>query len=108
MSAEYHASAIVPRKASTVVLTGAGFSVLAGLPLTRELVHNGRERLRTQLGLEFVDALDEVAHEVLQERIGDEIEAVLTRLKVLELYSEKYRTDVPGSVEERNYLTKLL
>jgi NAD-dependent SIR2 family protein deacetylase len=108
MSAEYSVSAIVPPKASTVVLTGAGFSKDAGLPLTRELVHRGRERLKTKLGLEFVDTLDAVATKVLQERIGEEIEAVLTRLRVLELYSEKYKTDIPGSIEEHNYLTELL
>jgi len=108
MRAESDISVMVPRKASTVVLTGAGFSKDAGLPLTKELVRRGRELLRTQLGRELVDALDEVAHEVLQEKIGDEIEALLTRMKVLELYSEKYKTDVPGSVAERNYITKLL
>jgi NAD-dependent SIR2 family protein deacetylase len=108
MGAEHDVSVMVPGTVSTVVLTGAGFSKDAGLPLTRELVQRGRELLRTQLGREFVDALDEVAHEVLQEKIGDEIEALLTRMKVLELYSEKYRTDVPGSVEERNYITTLL
>ncbi|HEX9429572.1 MAG TPA: hypothetical protein VF944_04275 [Candidatus Bathyarchaeia archaeon] len=108
MSAEHDVSAIVPPKASKVVLTGAGFSKDAGLPLTRELIRRGRELLRTQWGIELVSTLDEFAHEVLQEPIGEEIEAVLTRMKVLELYSEQYRTDVPGSVEERNYITKLL
>jgi len=108
MSADPDVSVIVPRKASTVVLTGAGFSKDAGLPLTGELVRRGRELLRTRLGLEFVSALDKVAHEVLQEPVGEEIESVLTRMKVLELYSEKYKPDVPGSVGERNYITKLL
>jgi hypothetical protein len=37
-----------------------------------------------------------------------ELEAALTRLKVVELYAEEYSTDVRGSVEERNYTTKLL
>jgi len=37
-----------------------------------------------------------------------ELEAALTRLKVVELYAEEYSTDVRGSVEERNYITKLL
>ena len=58
--------------------------------------------MKSQLGRELVDALDEVAHEVLQEKIGDETDVLLTRMKVLEVYSEKCRTDVPGSVEERN------
>jgi NAD-dependent SIR2 family protein deacetylase len=108
MSAEHDVSAIVPPKASTVVLTGAGFSKDAGLPLTKELVPRGRDLLRTQLGIEFVSALDELALEVLQEPVGEDIEALLTHLKVLEIYSKKYKTDVPGSPEERNYITKLL
>jgi hypothetical protein len=93
---------------STVVLTGAGFSQDADLPLTKELVPRGRELLKTRLGIEFVNALDELALEVLEEPVGEDIEALLTRLKVLEFYSKKYKTDVPGSPEERNYITKLL
>jgi hypothetical protein len=97
-----------PRKVSTVVLTGAGFSYDAGLPLTKELVSRGREQSKIKHGAEFVDALDEVAHKILKEPIGDDIEAVLTRLKVVELYSKEYSTEHPGSVEEDNYKTKLL
>jgi hypothetical protein len=82
------------------VLTGAGFSKDAGLPLTSELVQRGRDLLNTRLALEFVSALDKVAHEVLGEKIGVKIEAVLTRMKVLELYSETYNPDEPGSVGE--------
>jgi hypothetical protein len=65
-------------------------------------VSRGRERLRSRLGRELVDTLDKVTRDVLQEPMGDEIEALLTRLKVLEFYSEKYKADVLGSVEERN------
>jgi hypothetical protein len=64
--------------------------------------------LNNRLGPEVVSTLDEVADEVLGEKIGVEIEAVLTRMKVLELYSETYNPDKPGSVGERNYLTTLL
>jgi hypothetical protein len=108
MSAEPDVSVMVPRMVSTVVLTGAGFSQDADLPLTKELVPRGRELLKTRLGIEFVNALDELALEVLEEPVGEDIEALLTRLKVLEFYSKKYKTDVPGSPEERNYITKLL
>jgi NAD-dependent SIR2 family protein deacetylase len=108
MSTGSDVSAIVTPRASTVVLTGAGFSNDAGLPLTKDLVPRGRELLKTRLGMEFVNALDECALEVLEERVGEDIEALLTRLKVLEFYSEKYSTRVPGSPEEHNYLTKLL
>src|ERR1700752_4637930 len=97
-----------PRKVSTVVLTGAGFSYDAGLPLTKELVSRGREQSKIKHGGEFVDALDEVAHKILKEPIGDDIEAVLTRLKVVELYSKEYSIEHPGSIEEDNYKTKLL
>jgi hypothetical protein len=108
MSAKHDASIMVPPRVSTVVLTGAGFSKDAGLPLTKELVPHGRELLKTQLGVEVVNTLDELALEVLQELVGEDIEALLTRLKVLEFYSNKYKTDVPGSPEERNDITKLL
>ena len=60
------------------------------------------------MGIEFVRTLDKVAHEILEEPVGEDIEAVLTRMKVLELYSEKYKPAVPGSVAHRNYITKLL
>mgnify|MGYP003288253391 CR=1 FL=1 len=108
MRADPAVNVMAPRKASTVVLTGAGFSKDAGLLLTGELVRRGRELLRTRLGLEFVSALDTVAYKVLEEPVGEEIKAVLTRIKVLELYSEKYEPDVPGLVGECNYITKLL
>jgi hypothetical protein len=108
MSTDPDVNIMAPRRVSTVVLTGAGFSVDAGLPLTKELVPSGRKLLKTQLGVEFVNTLDELALEVLEEPVGKDIEALLTRLKVLEFYSEKYKTDVPGSPEERNCITKLL
>src|SRR4029434_32182 len=97
-----------PHKVSTVVLTGAGFSQDAGLTLTKDLVSRGREQSKIKHGAEFVDALDEVADKILKEPIGDDIEAVLTRLKVVELYSEEYSTKHTGSPEEENYKTKLL
>jgi NAD-dependent SIR2 family protein deacetylase len=108
MSADPAVSVMVRRRVSTVVLTGAGFSVAAGLPLTKELVPRGRERLRSRLGRELVDTLDQVTRNVLGAAMGDEIEALLTRLKTLEFYSEKYKADVPGSAGEYNYLTELL
>jgi NAD-dependent SIR2 family protein deacetylase len=108
MITEPDARVMLPRKVSTVVLTGAGFSKDAGLPLTSEIVQRGRNLLNIRYGPNFVSALDDVAHEVLGEKVGDEIEAVLTRMKVLELYSEKYNPDEPGSDGERNYLAKLL
>jgi hypothetical protein len=55
-----------------------------------------------------VDALDKMAQKIIQEPMGDEIEALLTCLKALEFSSEKYSTKVSGSVEEDNYITKLL
>ena len=98
----------VPRKVSTVVLTGAGFSRAACLPLTKDLVSRGREQSKIKHGSEFVDTLDEVAHRILNKPIGDDIEAALTRLKVVELYSKEYSTKHPGSIEEDNYKKKLL
>jgi hypothetical protein len=71
MSTDCAVSRVDPRQASPVVLTGAGFSKVAGLRRTRELVRSGREWLKTKLGREFVDTLDVVATEVLQERIGE-------------------------------------
>jgi hypothetical protein len=50
MIIEHDASVRPPREVSTVVLTGAGFSKAAGLPLTRELIPRGRDLLRTRLG----------------------------------------------------------
>jgi hypothetical protein len=56
----------------------------AGLPLTRDLVCRGRERLKPEFRSEFVEALDALAADVLGEPIGEEVEPVLTRLRVLE------------------------
>jgi hypothetical protein len=89
------------------VLTGAGFSKDAGLPLTWELVSRGRELSKIQFGNEFISLFDELAQEIMQEPLGDEIEAILTRLKVLEFYSDKYSTKVKGSPEEQNYIWRL-
>ena len=108
MNTDPDINAMVPRKNSAVVLTGAGFSKGAGLPLTWELVPRGRELSRIQFGGKFVSLLDELAQEILQEPMGNEIEAILPRLKTLELYSENYSTKVPGSVEEQNYIWRLL
>jgi hypothetical protein len=99
---------MVPRRVSTVVLTGVGFSKDAGLPLTWELVPRGRELSKIRFGIEFVSLIDELTQEILQEPMGDEIEAILTRLKVLEFYSDKYSTKVKGSPEEQNYIWRLL
>ncbi len=71
MSIDYAVSQGDPPQASPVVLTGADFSKGAGLRRTRELVRSGHEWLKTKLSLEFVDPLDAVATEVLQERIGE-------------------------------------
>jgi hypothetical protein len=71
MSTDCAVSRVDPRQASPVVLTGAGFSKVAGLRRTRELVRSGREWLKTKLSLEFVDTLNAVATEVLQERMGE-------------------------------------
>jgi hypothetical protein len=86
LSVEHRARAMVPPRASTVVLTGAGFSKPAGLPVTSELVRKGRERLKA----EFLEALDALASDVLGEPVGDNLEALLTRLRVLELYSQQH------------------
>jgi NAD-dependent SIR2 family protein deacetylase len=86
MSVEQSVRATIPPRASTVVLTGAGFSVPAGLPVTSQLVSRGRERLKG----EFLEALDALVCAVLEEPVGEDIEASLTRLRVLELYSKKY------------------
>jgi hypothetical protein len=96
-------SVIIPPEVSTVMLTGAGFSVPAGLPLTKDLVRRGRE----QLPIEFIEALDTLAKEILQECIREEIEEILTSLRVLELYAKQYKTDIPDSIEANNYHTKL-
>src|SRR6266850_5274320 len=74
MSIDCAMSRVDPPQASPVVLTGAGFSKVARLRRTRELVHSGRERLATKLSIEFVDTLDAVTTEVLQECIGEEWE----------------------------------
>ena len=66
MSVEESVRATIPPRASTVVLTGAGFSVLAGLPVTSQLVSRGRERLKG----EFLEALDALICEVLEEPVG--------------------------------------
>jgi hypothetical protein len=108
MSAAPDVSVMVPRMVSKVVLTGSGFSEDAGLPLTWELVPRGRELSKIEFGVEFVSLLDDLAQEILQEPMGDEIEAILTRLKVLEFYSDKYSTKVRGSPEEQNYIWRLL
>jgi hypothetical protein len=86
MNADYSVSTDVPPRASTVVLIGAGFSVDAGLPITSQLVRRGRERLKP----DFLEALDALAVRVLEEPIGEDLEAVLTRLQVLERYSKKH------------------
>jgi hypothetical protein len=86
MNAEHSACIIVPPRASTVVLIGAGFSMEAGLPITSQLVRRGRERLKPA----FLNSLDALAVRVLEEPIGEDLEAVLTRLQVLELYSKKH------------------
>jgi limonene-1,2-epoxide hydrolase len=71
MSTDCAVSRVDPRQASPVVLTGVGFSKVAGLRRTRELVRSGREWLKTKLSLEFIDTLNAVATEVLQERMGE-------------------------------------
>lgn len=71
MSIDCAVSRVDPPQAPPVVLTGADFSKVACLRRTRELVRSGREWLKTKLSLEFVDTLDAVATEVLQERIGE-------------------------------------
>ena len=71
MSIDCAVSRVDPPQASPVVLTGVGFSKVAGLRRTRELVRSGREWLKTKLSLEFVDTLNAVATEVLQERMGE-------------------------------------
>jgi hypothetical protein len=71
MSIDCAVSRVDLPQAPPVVLTGADFSKVAGLRHTRELVRSGREWLKTKLSLEFVDTLDAVATEVLQERIGE-------------------------------------
>jgi hypothetical protein len=71
MSIDCAVSQVDATQASPVVLTRADFSKVVGFRRTRELVHSGRERLKTKLRLEFVDTLDAVATEVLQERIGE-------------------------------------
>jgi hypothetical protein len=80
-------------KADTVVLTGAGFSVSAGLPTADQLVARGRQRLCADV----LEALDALASQVLEEPISKEVEVALTRLRVLELYSKKF-----------DYMTQLL
>jgi hypothetical protein len=84
MSIDYAVSQGDPPQASPVVLTGADFSKGAGLRRTRELVRSGHEWLKTKLSLEFVDPLDAVATEVLQERIGEEWRGAI-RLSFLDL-----------------------
>jgi hypothetical protein len=76
---------VVPPRASTVVLTGAGFSVPAGLPVASDILRVGRERVRS----EFLAAVDSLAEDVLGEPLGQDAEAILTRLRVLELYSNR-------------------
>ena len=86
----------VPLQASTVVLTGAGFSMDAGLPLTTKLVSRGRERLKAknaEFAAKFCQALDTLADKVLKEPVGEDVEVVLTRLRVLHLYSERYQEE---------------
>jgi NAD-dependent SIR2 family protein deacetylase len=81
---------IVPPQASTVVLTGAGFSWDAGLPLTHQLISKGCERLRPGFKDEFLKLLNALSRNVLRGPVGKNIEAVLTRLRVLHLYSKKH------------------
>ncbi len=78
-------STVVPPSAAKVVLTGAGFSVPAGLPVAGQLIARGREQLKP----EFLDALDSLATDVLGDALGEDVEAALTRLRVLELYSAR-------------------
>jgi hypothetical protein len=55
MGTEPDLSVMVPRRVSTIVLTGAGFSKDAGLPLTKELVSRGREQARIKFGQRFLN-----------------------------------------------------
>jgi hypothetical protein len=80
-------STLTPPQVSTVVLTGAGFSVPAGLPVTSQLIPIARKRARADI----LKALDARARALLGQRIVKDVEAVLTRLKVLELYSYSSR-----------------
>jgi hypothetical protein len=94
---------------STVVLTGAGFSVDAGLPVTNGLIRRGRERLRPAFRAEYEDALDACAVEVLGKPVWREpdIEAALTRLTVLKMYSSDFASSPGDPPKEYDYLRQI-
>jgi hypothetical protein len=55
-----------------------------------------RERLKAknaEFAAEFCQALDTLADKVLKEPVGEDVEVVLTRLRVLHLYSERYQEE---------------
>jgi hypothetical protein len=104
-----HAGAIVPPRMSTVVLTGAGFSVDAGLPITNELICRGRQRLKPESKDTFEEALDTCAVELLGRPIWKDegIEAVLTRLTVLKMYSSDFASSPGDPSKEYDYLRQI-
>jgi hypothetical protein len=70
-----------------VVLTGAGFSVDAGLPATNGLMARGCQRIHPERRAAFEDILDACMVNLLGKPVwkDDEIEAVLTPLTVLKM-----------------------
>jgi hypothetical protein len=98
-----------PPHISMVVLTGAGFSVDAGLPVTNGLICRGRERLRPAFRAEYEDALDACAVEVLGKPVwrDPDIEAALTRLTVLKMYSSDFASSPGDPPKEYDYLRQI-
>jgi hypothetical protein len=100
------AQAMVPPYISTMVLTGAGFSVDAGLPVTNGLMARGRQRLHPERRAEFEDILDACTVNLLGKPVwkDDEIEAVLTRLTVLKMDHSDFAASPGDPPKEHDYL----
>jgi len=101
--------AIVPPRISTVVLTGAGFSVDAGLPVTNDLIRRGRQRLKPERRAEFEEALDACTVDLLGKPVwkDEAIEAVLTRLTALKMDSSDFLSSPGDPPKEYDYLKQI-
>jgi NAD-dependent SIR2 family protein deacetylase len=104
-----HARAIVPPHISKVVLTGAGFSVDAGLPVTNDLIHRARQRLNPKSRDTFEAALDAYTVALLGKSVwkDEAIEVLLTRRSVLKMYHSDFAS-LPGDPpREHDYLKQI-
>jgi hypothetical protein len=92
------------------VLTGAGFSVDAGLPVTDGLIPRGRQWLKPERKAEFEDILDACTVGFQGKPLWKKdkaIAAVLTRLTVLKMDSSDFMSSPGDPSKEYDYLKQI-